>query len=608
MGLLGFSHFWFGIFFLLNISVAGATDSMSQAKIYLKDYLKDTNEKYPFALWEKQLSDCHALLDRTRSKADTAALKFDPHVFSALEILGKEVDQIVKHRADVNMLVRLLYASSLISKIEGRFLQAGNPWDSASKTTFQRMLLQYEAGSLKPKSVFLANAAALDRDYHTFQNGLLFAFAQDFLSRRVEEHLSNFNLAKIEKLYSDYSLQLEYWIKEFSISATQTQLQLLLLIHNFEENKSWVRKDLESLVELLNTDMLFSDLLEYCGQRQVDLTLEVEEKIEAVLKERNVATLTPIRDRIVKWKAMADSLRERLSMARDQVKNEEHQALAKADRERKEREQMEALQLKQQLLEQEQTAKFKETLNALRTFTFKTETSIELDDDSKKALSSKVGVLKTSYTGTASKKLPMAKVKFSDTLAFLLVQKFKIEDKQVDFSKMSLQERSNQSAYTYTSPTGRTNQSDLENFVSEVALSSFSSSYTFLSYQLPNRWELGHAVTWVPERSGQKVVQDREFSYVDLVVDAHRKRSVGGSTHSQNSDNLPANMFVVFDPHGAIIRFQTFVDIKQVSITPADMVGGKVYFKFLNYSADRHHIYLNGIDGELKVGTPAGKS
>ncbi len=606
MGFLGFSRFLFGIFFLLNISVAGATDSRSQAKIYLKDYLKGINEKYPFALWEKQLFDCRAVLDRTRSKADTAALKFDPHVFSALEILGKEVDQIVKHRADVNILVRQLYASSLISNIEGRFLQAGNPWDSASKTTFQRMLLQYEAGSLKPKSVFLANAAALDRDYHTFQDGLLFAFAQDFLSRRVEEHLRNFNLAKIEKLYSDYSLQLEYWIKEFSTSATQTQSQLLLLNQKFEENKSWVIKDLENLGEVLNTEMLFSDLLEYCSQRQVDLTLEVEEKIEAVLKERNVATLTPIRDRIVKWKAMADSLRERLSMARDQVKKEEHQALAKADRERKEREQMEALQLKQQLLEQEQTAKFKETLNALRTFTFKTETSIELDDDSKKALTSKVGVLKTTYAGTASKKLPVAREKFSDTLAY--VQKFKIEDKQVDFSKMSLEERSNQSAYTYTSPTGRTNQGDLENFVSEVALSSFSTSYTFLSYQLPNRWELGKAITWVPERSGQKAVQDREFSYVDLVVDAHRKRSGGGSTHGQSSDNLPANMFVLFDPHGAIIRFQIFADIKHVSIKPTDMVGGKVYFKFLNYSADRLHIYLNGIDGELKVGTPAGKS
>ncbi len=606
MGLLGSCHFLLGIFFLLSLSAAYATESASQAKIYLKEYLKGTNEKYPFALWEKQLSDCRALLDRTRSKVDSAALKLDPQVFSNLEILGKDVDQIVKHRADVNILVRQLYASSLVSNIEGRFRQAGNPWDSVSKMAFQRVLLQYEAGSLKPKSIFLANAAALDRDFHTLQTKLQFAFAQAYLSRRIEEHLYNFNLAKIEKLYSDYSLQLDYWIKGFSASATQTQSQLLLLNQNFAENKVWVRKDLENLVEVLNTDMLFSDLLEYSSQNKVELTLEVEEKIEAVLRERNDATLTPIRDRIAKWKALAESIREHVSMAEDQVKMEKHQALAKADRARKEREQMEALQMKQQLLEQEQTAKFKETLNALRTFTFKTETSIELDDDSKKALTRKVGALKTSYSGTASKKLPLAKEKFSDTLAY--VQKFKMEDKQVDFSKMSLQERSNQSAYTYTSPTGRTNQSDLENFVSEVALSSFSSSYTFLSYQLPNRWALGKAIAWIAERSGQKVVQDREFSYVDLVVDAHRKHSVSGSTHSQNSDNLPANMFVVFDPKGAIIRFQTFANIKQVFIKPADIVGGHVYFKFLNYSADRHHIYLNGIDGELKVAIPAGKS
>jgi hypothetical protein len=606
MGLKRLGHLILGVFSLASFSLADSDENLTQAKSYLKDYLKQTNEKYPFSVWEKQLANCRSSLDRIHAKVGGATPKFDPNLFLALEKLSKDVEQSTRHRAEVNILVRQLYASYLVSKIDERFSQAGKPWEAESRLTFQRMLMQYEAGSLKPKSIFLANAAALDRDFNTLQTGLLFAYAQDYLGRRVEEHLRKFELAKIENLYSGYSLQLDYWIKQFTGSAAQTKAQLLVLDQQYEANKGWVRQNLEGLVEVLNTDMLFSDLLAYASQNKVEFTLAVEEKIEAALKERNQANLAPIQERIISWKLLAGTIRERVSMAEEQLRTQEHQDMAKADADRKEREQLEALQREQRRLEQEQTAKFKETLVALRTFTFKTETSMELDDDSKKALSTKAGLLKTSYVGSGSNKLSVAKEKFSDSLAW--VQKFKVENKQVDFSKMSLQERSNQSAYTYVSPAGRTNHGDLANFVSEVALGSFSTSYSFLSYQAPSRWTIGHPVGWIPERSGEKVVQDREFSYVDLVVDAHRKRSGKGSIRRESSANLPANMLVVLDPRGAIIRFQPFADISKVSIKSTDLVGGKVYFKFLNYSADRQHIYLNGIDCELKVALPASKS
>jgi hypothetical protein len=91
---------------------------------------------------------------------------------------------------------------------------------------------------------------------------------------------------------------------------------------------------------------------------------------------------------------------------------------------------------------------------------------------------------------------------------------------------------------------------------------------------------------------------------VDLVVDAHRKRPGGGSTRGENTINLPANMIVIFDPKGSIIRFQSFSDIDNVTVHPGDLVGGKLHYKFLNYSVDRRNIYLNGIDQEIKVASP----
>jgi hypothetical protein len=277
----------------------------------------------------------------------------------------------------------------------------------------------------------------------------------------------------------------------------------------------------------------------------------------------------------------------------------------RAEAERREQEQLAALAQEQKKAESEQKEKFKQTLNALKTFSFKTETSVELDDDSKKALGTQSGFLKTSYVRSGSNKLKVDKSKFSDTLA--VVQKFMVEDGQVDFSKMSLQERSNQSAYTFNSPSGRTNQGDLENFVAEVALGSFSTYYRFLSYVTPSRWSPGRRLTWNADRSQDKAAKDREFSYVDLVVDAHRKRTGGGS-HEEATVNLPANMIVIFDPQGAIIRFESFADVDQVSIQNGDLVGGKLYYKFLNYTTDRQHIYLNGIDPEMKIAVPSGKS
>jgi hypothetical protein len=583
---------------------AGTDEDVSQAKSYLKDYLKQVNQKYPFAEWEKLAVKSRANVERLRARIGSQGGEFDKSGYSLIEPLAKDIQELLKRRADTDRLVKELYVASLVARIDDAFARNGKRWDPDAKLAFQRTLMPYEAGSLRPKTAFQANVAALDRDFRKIQTDWLYAFAQDYLGRRVEDHLRAYNLAKIEALYDDYGLQLDYWNRQIQANAAQTEQQLQVLTKKFEENKGWLRQNLESLLDALNTDFLFSDLLEYARKQNVDFTIEVEEKIEASLKDRNQSTLAPIQARILQWKNFAADLRDHTATAAALAATQQSQALAQAEDDRKEQERMEALKEEQRRMEQEQKEKFKQTLTSLRTFTFKSETAVELDDDSKKALSTKSGFLKTSYVRSGVVKLKVDKERFNDTLA--LVQKFSVEAGQVDFSKMSLQERSNQSAYTYASPAGRTSQGDLDNFVAEVALGSFSTYYNFLSYVTPNRWNPGR-LSWAADRAGEKVARDREFSYVDLVVDAHRKRS-GGSNRNESVKNLPANMIVIFDPQGAIIRFQSFGDIDQVSIRAGDLVDGKLHYKFLNYSTDRQHIYLNGIDPEMKVSSPGGKS
>ena len=665
-------------------SATASEADLGQAKAYLKDYLKELNAKYPFADWEKQAARCRTSLDRLRSKPGFSGGTFDRAAYDQLGPLVRDMQELQKRRADTDKLIKELYVSNLVRNIDGRFFREGKHWDQDAKLAFQRALMPYEGGSLKPKTRFQADVAALDRDFRGIQTAWMFAFAQDFLAHRVEEHLKAHDLARIESLYDDYSLQLDYWTRSLQANAGQTEEQLQKLSKQYEGNKNFLRQNLEGLLEALNTDFLFSDLLEYARKQKVDFTIEVEDKIEASLKERSKSVLAPIQDRIAAWKTFSASLRDRIAQAqslaradeaktlvavrerekatrerekaardaarerekaaRDLAQELEKQAMAdaeiekrradaerraereradaerrveqeradaeriaaqeRAEDERKERERMEALAREQKRMEAEQKEKFKQTLTELKTFSFKSETSVELDDDSKKALSTKAGFLKTSYVRTGVNKLKVDKALFNDTLA--VVQKFTVEEGSVDFSKMSLAERSNQSAYTFVSPAGRTSQGDLENFVAEVALGSFSTYYSFLSYVTPGRWSPGR-VAWMPERAGEKANHDREFSYVDLVVDAHRKRS-GGSNREESTMNLPANMIVIFDPQGSIIRYQSFADVDQVAIRTGDLISGKLYYKFLNYTTDRQHIYLNGIDSEMKVASPGGKS
>ncbi len=587
---------------------ADASFDHSQSAAFLEQYLQQLDEKYPFEEWEKELVKCRNDFAQVRTRINTSSGKFDRNQYTLINGLKNDMAHCLKHRSEVNSLMSQLYAPALITHIEGFYKQAGINWNREAKADFQKTLRELESGSLKPKSIFLSNIVALDREYRAIQNGNLFAFAQEYLGHHVEDHLRNLNFAKNEALYDDYVLQLDFWTKQLKENPGQSLDQLKQLAKKYDENKIGLRKDLEKLLEVLNTDMLYSDLLEYAQNQNVEFTVDVEEKIESTLKENYSANLLPIQERISQWQAFDSRVHELINHSQTKKSNQESSAmasiLAKNSEWKKNSGDQNSLSIPnedQEKLEEAQKNKFKQTISALRTFSFKSESSVELDEDSKKALATKAGFLKTSYVRSGSNKLKVNKDKFSDSLA--IVEKFKVENQQIDFSKMSLGERSNQSAYTYTSPEGRTNQGDLANFVAEVALGSFSSFYSFLSFSMPAHWTPGQKISWVADRAPQKVAQDREFSYVDLVVDAHRKRGTT-SVREESSANLPANLIVILDPQGSILRYQSFSDIGEVAIKASDLVDNKLYYKFLNYSTDRRHIYLNGIDEEMKISSP----
>ncbi len=259
-------------------------------------------------------------------------------------------------------------------------------------------------------------------------------------------------------------------------------------------------------------------------------------------------------------------------------------------------------------MERERKQRLEQALSALSNFDLKVG-DLELDSEAQLALSRKNNrqLKSTTNVGSAQKKLHVPTDKFSDTLTY--VQKFVVEDTRSDLSNLTLDERSAQSLYVYASPEGNTNQKDLEQFVNDIALSSFGAEAGFFSYQVPAKWTVGTRLQWVPDKHAPKAVKDREFSFVELTVDAHKKRADNSrQTQSVGAVNLPPNMLVVFNPQGKVLRFQAFSDINSLVISPRDVVNGRFHYKFLNYSADARNIYLNGIDHEVKIGHPNGKS
>jgi hypothetical protein len=244
--------------------------------------------------------------------------------------------------------------------------------------------------------------------------------------------------------------------------------------------------------------MLFSQLLAQAEKDGVDFTVQAEGRIEKGLAMRHAHVKKPILDRIQSWNSFESRLSSIRESARIAATQQQSQAVARAEQERMEKERMEALRAEQIRREREQKEAFKKNLAALKTFSFKGESHVDLGDGSKSALSTEAGFLKTSYVGSGKKRLEVKTKEFSDTLAF--VDKFEVENQGMQVGEMSLTQRGSESAYTYASPGGRTSPEDLERFVQMVALGSFESEYNFRSYLTPDRWNPGQSLSWKADR------------------------------------------------------------------------------------------------------------
>ncbi len=595
--------------FLIPITLYASepVDEIAQAKVYLKDHIKKLNHDYLFSDWEEDLAKTQKNFGKLNEKSHQANAGKDKGIYKKWLQFDKDISKLDGSPEKVNQLIHELYAFTVAQRIEEQFRQEGKVFSPLNKIKFQRMLMPLEARSLKPRQDYLLTLNQLKMDCKNGETEWLFNYAEIFLSQHMQALLADAKFAQNEAYYDDDAMQLEYWSNSIATNAEQAASEIEKLQQKFLGQKNDLLQHLETLQEALNADMLFSELLAFAEKDKMEITVAAEEKIEVALKAQSNQQLQPIQTRLEGWKRLEQDLLRRKNYAFTQVSIQKNQALANEQRKQQEEAQMAALHEEQKRLEAERSAKFKATLTSITQFSLKTETTIELDDEAKNSLQQKNGVLKTTVVQSGVNKLTVEKSHFSDTLAF--VQRFSVAAGQIDFSKLSLQEKTSQSAYTFASPSGRTNNQDLNDFVNTVALGSYSTYFNFISFTPPLHWLSGRKMNWQVDKDHPAAVQDREFSYVDLVVDAHRTHSVTSKTQqTPQKVNLPPNMLIIFHPQGNVIRFQSFSSPNELTILRNDLIDGKLYYKFLNYSADRRNIYLNGIDPEIKNSTPSEKS
>ncbi len=694
----------FCLLFLCCFVTLSQSYNKDLAKSFLREQLELVNQRYPFEQWKG------VLLAGKNRYTDLSQLAASPDwglkssQFNSITALEEQIEAIKKLEPRIKSLMEELSSVSVAKSVQARFLENQLDFSDRDRIALEKSLLPFEDGSLSDKKVYLFRLGLLENEFNDLKADWLYKYASNFLAFRVNEILDKNLFTKSQAQFEEFRGRLSSAASLREIDPPSSEKQLQTLQKDFRKIQKEMNSQWKNFLELLNTDMLFSDLLTQASHDKVEFTIEVEEKIEASLKERSDRQIEPIKAVLAELQAFPESIKQQQALAHNQSKEQKslaevrqkeqkqkeleekkrlqiiaeaekqgqleaaraeekrlqaqltlekqqreadmrrlsEDARAQKEKELQEKQRVAALQrqeeekhrqaearrmqaereeeirlsqiraaeeerrredariaafkAEEERLARERKEKMQQTLSMLTSFSFKSE--IELNQETEDALKQKAGFLKTTHVASAQQKLSVSKAKFTEQA--YRTEPLVVTAHNLKISALDNMEKSSYSVYAYRAPSGRTTTQDLRNFVMEISLASFDNKVNFISYAAPNQWRPG-SVSWQREQNKSKKNLDRELSYVELVVDAHRVKKGGSNADNQYSNiNVPANMFVVFDPRGAIIRYQSFNSVSQVRVESGDLVDGNLHYKFLNYSVDNQNIYLNGIDREIK--------
>jgi len=555
---------------LLVTCIPLAASISSQQKKKVKARVKGIEREYPFKKWRKNRKNLNKELEKVSRKfsvnPNQGLLDF-PH--KKLKRLEKKIIEVDQYLELIDSTIAKLKTARILKDVFPRGGRVRSREEARARAQIRLTLTQKEKNRLEPFIFLKKDCMKLHTDFYEFQSDWMLNYARKSLFKKVKDEFQKNYFSANTRIYSAVAQRVKKFIRQLPETPKESEKTLKYIQDKIPQPMA----HLDKLERALNPDMLYHSVLEKAAEENIRFSFQAEHKIEGLLKSLSEQNLNVVTKRKRRWYLIQSDISSALTRVPEAMAN------LKRKKERKQ--------------------EFRKYLSDL---TSSSESSFVSDTVFKKVLAKKTKNVKTSEVQSGRKNLDVKVEGFSHDLAKVGKLDLSLETNNGDFDRIYGDSKETQALYVFYAQGGRADNNDLNSFVNEVGLLSFSGEEEFLSYKLPKKWKAEKKVRWKKVKaSEEKENYNREFTYVDLVVEAHKEHFKTEAYEYVKKIYVPANMLIIFRPGGAVKRFETFSDVRRLRIKPQDLENGNLYYKFLNYSVDGPEIHLNGIDQVIKL-------
>ncbi len=536
----------------------------------LNSYYDSLYKEYPLKKWQQKGKS----ISKGIYKAHTTFYKNPSDGISEINYkklikLGKSADECKVYYDNIHKLYLALKTESIISAVFPRSQPADNAREARAISDIRINLKKTEKERLEKPAMLGRKFRDVINKYEELQADWMFYYARNALFKNAKKQFEIYHFKQNADAYREFNKR----GKLYAAGVQEEPAKALIALNALNKKMSMPLKHLFELKDQLSPEMLYNGILESAADDKIDFTMKAEAKIEAILQPLSQQNLKIVKDRYAQWQVLRNNINQAITNA--------NTCLQRIDRRNRNK---------------------NDVKNMLTNLT-NNDSKLSIDGSLDKAMDHKSAAMHKSRIGSARNKLAVKVEGFSDTLAHVNMADVKFENKFNDkFERITADSKENEGIYVHVAKGSRADKSDLMQFVREVGLISFGNNKEFLSYKLPKNWVAGKAIKWQKDVWVQaEASHDREFSYVELFVEAHKVRQQKSAGDYVKKVYIPANMIIIFGSGGEIKRYITFSDIRRLVLTNNDLSGENIYYKFLNYSTRGQYIYLNGIDYQIKM-------
>ena len=558
--------------FLLCTSPEAAKSAVVKLENRVNHHIEKLETKYPLKRWTKQVDEVEKELSGLKSEYfsiqshDLAVIPF--HNWQKFEKCLAEVKAM---RTSLINLIQSLETESIVEQTIPRTIRIRNRAEAGRRARLLKSLNKNENRRTRKKKKLLEQCELVLDAYKKWQADWMFLYARKTVFQAIKNKFHAHQFTQNHQALVEAAQRAQQISQTISSSPLAVYDELDRLKASFPAMVT----TLVLLEDGLAIDSLYQQVFKQAALDSITFNALARKKIKTLLPSLSEQNRLAVEKQRKRWLELDYMISQTMEHAL------EYQGELEMRKARK--------------------AQYNRELTAMM---LSEDRKIQWDKSLDKALSVRPGKLRNSTVGSARNKSKAKVDSYYEQLAYVGKLNFDVKCDLPEIERIYDNPKEVQSLYLFMAEQGHPDKNDLREFVHEVALLSFGGTEEFLSYRLPTKWVPNKKIRWQSIKNQEKEkVQNREFTFVQLVTEAHRTRPREFTGQYVKKIYTPANMILIFQPGGRVKRYQTFADISKLRINPSDLSDGQLYYKFLNYSVSGEFIHLNGIDHEIKMAT-----